>query len=540
MQLNIVQNGELVLTAEFDNPLDGPVTVAYVNPFFQATVSQWLSEEQFVLSHDEETGGYAGRTSGLDDIRAFEQKVISLVHEMGEGWDYEVIDDSATVTKGGAGSGSWEGPGQPRFAWSSTTNRDAATVAQQYTRSKGLPEYTSHEPVVVDRAQAKRIAEAYEKMENNPSSPEVQAAYKALGDEVEAQFKLLPVKIEFTSGDPYPNSAEMMRDVRENNRLRVFTGGDAHPLLGAKDETGISQNDKFRAVHDYFGHYMGGFQFGPSGEENAWVEHSKMFTPLAQRAMTTETRGQNSWFNFSTENEGKPVGERKFAEQKVGILPEEFLPSATTKRHNTIHELDESNNFCPLHPHLPKIAKGGEGSGNFGHAGRPGEVGGSGAGSGEKPDISRETADTPTPSYLKTLDDVKQYLGQGTKMILSAERAHLSAAENLRRSIGLKRILQNYDENVISQQGQWGGVSERSYVVSVGPEAVADLESLAFATNELDQDAIIVIKDGVAELRYRDGKTQRGLVTGMKDTREAKDNYSRIGDVQYRMDFDDE
>ena len=35
----------------------------------------------------------------------------------------------------------------------------------------------------------------------------------------------------------------------------------------------------------------------------AWNVHARMFSPLARRAMTTETRGQNSYVNFSGVNE---------------------------------------------------------------------------------------------------------------------------------------------------------------------------------------------------------------------------------------------
>ena len=57
-------------------------------------------------------------------------------------------------------------------------------------------------------------------------------------------------------------------------------------------------NDLFRAVHDIFGHAKEGHQFGPRGEENAWRQHVRMFTQAARSAMTSETRGQNSWVNY--------------------------------------------------------------------------------------------------------------------------------------------------------------------------------------------------------------------------------------------------
>jgi hypothetical protein len=83
----------------------------------------------------------------------------------------------------------------------------------------------------------------------------------------------------------------------------------------------------FRGVHDFFGHAMHGYAFGPRGEENAWIEHSKMFSPLARWALTTETRAQNSWVNFGPYSD-LPVDKRPYAEQKVGILPVRFVISS--------------------------------------------------------------------------------------------------------------------------------------------------------------------------------------------------------------------
>jgi hypothetical protein len=122
--------------------------------------------------------------------------------------------------------------------------------------------------------------------------------------------KTLGVKVEFVAEDPYKTSKEMFEDVSRGTLkvLKTETTG-AHPLFS--DE----ENDKFRAVHDYFGHAATGRGFGQDGEEAAWVHHSQMFTLKARAALTTETRGQNSFFN----NRGK-----QFADQKVALLPEEF------------------------------------------------------------------------------------------------------------------------------------------------------------------------------------------------------------------------
>ncbi len=59
------------------------------------------------------------------------------------------------------------------------------------------------------------------------------------------------------------------------------------------------------------------------GEENAWVAHSKMFSHEALPALTSETKGQNSWVNNGPHAD-LPVADRPFAEQKAGLLPEKY------------------------------------------------------------------------------------------------------------------------------------------------------------------------------------------------------------------------
>lgn len=136
----------------------------------------------------------------------------------------------------------------------------------------------------------------------------VEKAYGALKAEVKQQFKAMQeagVKVEWHSdgaGD-YTSSAEMVADIHKNSHLWTFRGGDPHTALGEVDpETGLTYNDLFRAVHDHFGHSINGAQFGKNGDENAWVAHGQMFSPLARIAMSSETRGQNSWVNFSGKN----------------------------------------------------------------------------------------------------------------------------------------------------------------------------------------------------------------------------------------------
>ena len=135
-------------------------------------------------------------------------------------------------------------------------------------------------------------------------------AYREFADQVNRQFRDLPVWVIFQDEDPYRSAAEMFEDIN-SGILKIYrTSPDqAHPLLSA------DENNRFRAVHDFHGHYMTCRDFSRHGEEAAWVRHSQMFTGLARRAMTSETRGQNSAFIWI--NDG-----REFPEQKAVLLPD--------------------------------------------------------------------------------------------------------------------------------------------------------------------------------------------------------------------------
>ena len=246
-----------------------------------------------------------------------------------------------------------------------------AEIANRYfQRVFGSQRPTFEGTTEFDVERAKRIAAAYEAMEDSPNDPEVRRAYEAMAKETIEQYQDFldaGYVVEINNEEPYANSEEMIEDLRNNKRIRIFSTeagfGDTpitpkqraeNPLLATTEFTDVNGqpmlvNDLFRAVHDFFGHAELGNSFGPKGEENAWNVHARMYSPLARRAMTTETRGQNSYVNFSGVNEevelirqeavklreqGKVdeaaalvnqiYDEAKFAEQKIGLLPEEF------------------------------------------------------------------------------------------------------------------------------------------------------------------------------------------------------------------------
>jgi hypothetical protein len=216
--------------------------------------------------------------------------------------------------------------------------------AEEYAASKGL-KLQHPAPVSVDPSRGARIAQAYAQMKHEPNHPKVKAAYDALINETMAQFQHLKSKglkvssIKQGQPNPYPNgSKDLLHDVRNNKHMWFFPtdqgfgseGGAPkdHPLLQQTTELHegkpLLANDIFRIVHDYYGHAKEGHAFGPKGEENAWQNHMQMYSPLAQRALTSETRGQNSWVNFGPhgeQNRANP-GQTIYAEQKAGLLPD--------------------------------------------------------------------------------------------------------------------------------------------------------------------------------------------------------------------------
>jgi hypothetical protein len=183
----------------------------------------------------------------------------------------------------------------------------------------------------------------------------------------------------------------MIADLRDNKHLHFFPsvpeGGIgafgenskvdlSHPLLrevGNWNGTPLVANDIFRAVHDMFGHAQSGYEFGPRGELNAFLEHRTMYSPLAREAMTPETMGQNSWVNFGPhlrradgtvpargDADYVRPQDRPYADQKAQLLPSGIAQEIENKRYSPngvdgggrveVNEPSDRNNEAGLHP----------------------------------------------------------------------------------------------------------------------------------------------------------------------------------------------
>lgn len=289
---------------------------------------------------------------------------------------------------------------------------EATTIANRISERTGIDFQEAERITKLDEPRARRIAQAFEALKSDPQNPKVKDAYQAMIDETIEQYNAIieaGYTLEVNNAEPYQSSQEMIEDLRNNKNLKIFStesgfgkGGitDAdrasNPLLAPtkfKDKNGVPllANDIFRFVHDFFGHAKMGNGFGPIGEENAWNVHSRMYSPKARRAMTTETRGQNSWVNFSGVNDAafklrdearalrkegkfdeasKKVEEAyelmRFADQKIGLLPEEFtktddeiiVPEMTQEQINQLSPEEIATRSKQLEAKINKIFKG--------------------------------------------------------------------------------------------------------------------------------------------------------------------------------------
>lgn len=261
-------------------------------------------------------------------------------------------------------------------------------VAEQYMREahpdRPYTPPTKYHPL--DPEHSKAIAQAYEDMQHTPNDPATKASYEALIKETADQYQAIKktgLKIEPIPADmpdPYAANPRMAaRDVAENNHLWFYPTEQGfgtlskisdNPMLRKTGEKigghDLLANDMFRVVHDYFGHLKEGHGFRAAGEDNAWRTHAQMYSDIARPAMTTETRGQNSWVNYGPHGEANrkaSAADTVYADQKVGLLPEWTMrdrnsPAPVMVYHGTPHSFDRFD--------YSKIGSG-EGNQAYGH-----------------------------------------------------------------------------------------------------------------------------------------------------------------------------
>jgi hypothetical protein len=177
----------------------------------------------------------------------------------------------------------------------------AASGARSYTGGKWSDEGLGD--VQVDHQRGFAQYKAYEAGAKQAPSDELLKSYASMREHVNRQYDHMTrpaeaggmgVTHEVTAEDPYPNPHAMREDLATNRRLRTL----ATSSTGPHDFFSNEENDRFRAVHDMFGHAAIGRGFSRHGEEAAFMSHRQMFPPEAHRALASETRGQNSYLNY--------------------------------------------------------------------------------------------------------------------------------------------------------------------------------------------------------------------------------------------------
>ncbi len=220
--------------------------------------------------------------------------------------------------------------------------QEAAEGSPEY-KQRLFEAYGNAMPEVVEQAGAQNYDQLTE------------AAYRQLADEARAQFDALPVQTSYSYGaGEYATPSDMLRDVLGEGNLNVFRGGEPHEFLSEVDpDTDLTSNEMFRAVHDFYGHGTRGATFRPGGEEMAYASHSQMMSPLAQMALLSETRGQNSLVNYSPLNV-KPIGEmrdimRQIDQEKtlLGRRGEKPRPGQFDAQNARLRELGGTFEYAP-------------------------------------------------------------------------------------------------------------------------------------------------------------------------------------------------
>ncbi|WP_065286810.1 hypothetical protein [Mycolicibacter kumamotonensis] len=190
--------------------------------------------------------------------------------------------------------------------------------ARGYNSKVGLgdPHDMDYSTIARTPQSVRDVGRAYDALPefDQAAAPHWDAMRREVGNQFDHAVNTMGIRPEFVDYDPYADVHEMVGDLNNNRRLKVLstaaTGG--HPYFSNAD------NDKFRFVHDLFGHAATGRSFDRHGEEASFLTHSKMFSPQALPALASETRGQNSSLILNGE----------FGPQKVATLNPQFWRAA--------------------------------------------------------------------------------------------------------------------------------------------------------------------------------------------------------------------
>lgn len=216
--------------------------------------------------------------------------------------------------------------------------------------------------IPADQLKSHVVARVFETTPDQSNDPKVRAAYAEFHRQSELMYDFmtrpeadggLGVTVEMWTNDdpahfgegPYPNATAQADDLRDNHHIFLESGlGGEHSTLSR------DQYDRFRAVHDVFGHGGVGSGFDRHGEYEAYLAHSSMYWGEGRQAMASEYHGVNSasWSGMpGTPGTGKSV-----------LLPEALIadPWDSSGHLVPVPGPDVLAKYLPAHEELPLVA----------------------------------------------------------------------------------------------------------------------------------------------------------------------------------------
>lgn len=198
------------------------------------------------------------------------------------------------------------------------------------------------------------VADWYESVPISDDSQSTKRQYEKFKCEIFSQYDALArsgltVEPWVHPGQPYMGASHLFRDFEAHEKLYVYLTryghgdvsnvdeGDccARPSHPMKELTGIRvhnidlmYNDLFRAIHDIFGHIMGGYSFNIEGELTAAREHAQLFSPAVHPVLLSETVGQICWFYGGPHLARaitKDAAANPYPPQKTSPMPQELI-----------------------------------------------------------------------------------------------------------------------------------------------------------------------------------------------------------------------
>ena len=159
---------------------------------------------------------------------------------------------------------------------------------------------------------------------------------KIINQQYDLLTKKLGVKVEFVDYDPYKNTQNMFDSFRDTGVLKIMKTS----VTGSHTYWSDATNDKFRAVHDAFGHLATGVGFDRHGEQAAYEAHKSMFPPSCYLALASELKGQNAYM----------VETGNFPDQRLVALPEKLqkLFMAKISKQMSEDEMSDKDNLFEI------------------------------------------------------------------------------------------------------------------------------------------------------------------------------------------------